>query len=251
MMPFFTPLNSWEAASGSVRWTSPSNIALIKYWGKTGLQQPANASVSFTLDACKTDTRVQFEPQAGGGLEVYLDGQRNEAFEPKIQSFFQKIGADFPWLQDFFLRIDTHNTFPHSSGIASSASGMSAMANARGRSELPASARTTTVRIPFNSAYARVSIANRVFPIPGAPTNTTALPSPFHAASTSPVSRLIRSVRPISATSFGPRNDQSGRRSANRFRNANAGFFNLRQIVLGKFDQVRILSTNFCVAYIL
>jgi diphosphomevalonate decarboxylase len=128
MMPFFTPLNSWEAASGSVRWTSPSNIALIKYWGKTGLQQPANASVSFTLDACKTDTRVQFEPRAGGGLEVYLDGQRNEAFEPKIQSFFQKIAADFPWLQDFFLRIDTHNTFPHSSGIASSASGMSAMA---------------------------------------------------------------------------------------------------------------------------
>ena len=127
-MTGFTPLKEWEALSGSVRWTSPSNIALVKYWGKTGLKLPANASVSFTLDQCKTDTRVLCEPRAGGGLEVYLDGERNEAFEPKIQSFFQKIGVDFPWLQAFFLRIETHNTFPHSSGIASSASGMSALA---------------------------------------------------------------------------------------------------------------------------
>ncbi len=127
-LPFFTPLEQWEPMSGAVRWTSPSNIALVKYWGKTGLQQPANASVSFTLDACKTDTRVRFEPKAGGGMEVWLDGQRNQAFEPKVQAFFDKIADFFPWLRHFQLTIETSNTFPHSSGIASSASGMSALA---------------------------------------------------------------------------------------------------------------------------
>lgn len=127
-MTRFTPLKSWEALAGSVRWTSPSNIALVKYWGKTGLQMPANASVSFTLDQCKTDTRVLFEPRTGGGMELYFEGQRSTAFEQKVQGFFDKIAADFPWLQDFFLRIETSNSFPHSSGIASSASGMSALA---------------------------------------------------------------------------------------------------------------------------
>ena len=32
----------------------PSNIALIKYWGKYEGQIPANPSISFTLSNCKT-----------------------------------------------------------------------------------------------------------------------------------------------------------------------------------------------------
>ena len=35
--------------SGTVAWDSPSNIALVKYWGKKPVQLPANASISFTL----------------------------------------------------------------------------------------------------------------------------------------------------------------------------------------------------------
>ena len=30
--------------NGSVTWDSPSNIALVKYWGKYGAQLPANPS---------------------------------------------------------------------------------------------------------------------------------------------------------------------------------------------------------------
>ncbi|MFY7937071.1 MAG: diphosphomevalonate decarboxylase, partial [Flavobacterium sp.] len=49
---------SIEAASFS--WSAPSNIALVKYWGKkeVGDQIPANPSISFTLKNCKTITSV-------------------------------------------------------------------------------------------------------------------------------------------------------------------------------------------------
>ena len=36
-------------ANGIVKWNSPSNIALVKYWGKKDNQIPQNPSISFTL----------------------------------------------------------------------------------------------------------------------------------------------------------------------------------------------------------
>ena len=45
---------------GSVTYSSPSNIALIKYWGKRENQIPANPSISFTLAACVTKTCVHY-----------------------------------------------------------------------------------------------------------------------------------------------------------------------------------------------
>jgi hypothetical protein len=38
-----------------IGWESPSNIALIKYWGKYGKQLPRNPSVSFTLHTAATE----------------------------------------------------------------------------------------------------------------------------------------------------------------------------------------------------
>ena len=35
---------------GSFHWESPSNIALVKYWGKSDLQIPKNTSISFFID---------------------------------------------------------------------------------------------------------------------------------------------------------------------------------------------------------
>ena len=115
---------------GAVKWTSPSNIALVKYWGKRAHQIPENPSISFTLSNCKTITEVSFTKKEGSdfSFDVYFDGEKNEAFEPKIQTFFERIEAYVPFLRDFHFKIDTSNTFPHSSGIASSASGMSALA---------------------------------------------------------------------------------------------------------------------------
>lgn len=116
--------------SGIVSWQAPSNIALVKYWGKYGEQMPMNASVSFTLKHCNTKTSVSFEKKQSEGFqfEVFLDGKREEGFEPKINKFFERVEAYLPFLKDFKFKIETTNSFPHSSGIASSASGMSALA---------------------------------------------------------------------------------------------------------------------------
>ena len=112
-------------------WRSPSNIALVKYWGKFHDQIPANPSISFTLDECYTQTSIRAERKTTTdefSFDISLDGQTREEFRPKIQTFFKRIAAEAPWLKDHHLVIQTQNSFPHSSGIASSASGMSALA---------------------------------------------------------------------------------------------------------------------------
>ncbi len=114
---------------GQVTWQSPSNIALVKYWGKYGDQLPKNTSISFTLSNCFTKTTLFYETKTSGDFdfEVYLDGIREAGFEPKILKFFQRIENFTPFLKEYRFRIETTNSFPHSSGIASSASGMSAL----------------------------------------------------------------------------------------------------------------------------
>ncbi|WP_121666494.1 diphosphomevalonate/mevalonate 3,5-bisphosphate decarboxylase family protein [Mesonia aquimarina] len=117
---------------GEITWQSPSNIALVKYWGKYNKQLPKNTSLSFTLNNCLTTTTLEFEKKAAKNttfsVEVFLDKERTEAFEPKIITFFERIEQYLPFLKNYHFKIFTHNSFPHSSGIASSASGMSALA---------------------------------------------------------------------------------------------------------------------------
>ena len=107
---------------------SPSNIALVKYWGKHGIQLPLNPSISFTLSKAKTITRLEWEPGDSFELIFLFDGQRKAEFEPKLHSFFQRISALAPEIVKGHFLIDSKNTFPHSSGIASSASAFSALA---------------------------------------------------------------------------------------------------------------------------
>lgn len=117
--------------SGSFTWASPSNIALVKYWGKKEHQIPENPSISFTLNNCKTTTTLSFskkETNTGFSFEVFLDGEKKEDFKPKIETFFKRVEVYLPFLNAYHFKIETSNTFPHSSGIASSASGMSALA---------------------------------------------------------------------------------------------------------------------------
>ena len=111
----------------------PSNIALIKYWGKKQKQIPANPSLSFTLKEAKTQTSIHFVASESKNKEVnfefYFEGKRKESFEPKLATFFRMIQDYCPYLLEVNIRIESQNTFPHSSGIASSASAMAAMAS--------------------------------------------------------------------------------------------------------------------------
>lgn len=110
-------------------WRAPSNIALVKYWGKYGLQLPRNPSLSFTLSACYTDMQVAVEHMpVTPGVSVLYEGQPRPSFEPKIRLFFNLISDRFPWLKDSMVSINSRNTFPHGAGIASSASAMCALA---------------------------------------------------------------------------------------------------------------------------
>lgn len=117
---------------GAITWKSPSNIALVKYWGKKPGQIPANPSVSFTLNNCHTITTLEFEKRettaSGFSFEVFFEGGRKPGFKPKIDTFFKRIESYVPFIKEYHFTIRTSNSFPHSSGIASSASGMSALA---------------------------------------------------------------------------------------------------------------------------
>jgi diphosphomevalonate decarboxylase len=116
---------------GHFQWTAPSNIALVKYWGKKANQIPANPSVSFTLNNCKTITDITFIKIKNNGnfsFDLLFEGQPKEDFKPKIQKFLERIEIYLPFLKEYHFTINTQNTFPHSSGIASSASGMAALA---------------------------------------------------------------------------------------------------------------------------
>lgn len=115
---------------GEVLWESPSNIALVKYWGKYGEQLPKNTSLSFTLSDCKTTTKLYYTKKAKEEADfiIRLDGEEKADFRPKIATFFERIKAYLPFIEAYDFVIETSNSFPHSSGIASSASGMSALA---------------------------------------------------------------------------------------------------------------------------
>lgn len=106
----------------------PSNIALIKYWGKYANQIPANPSISYTLNHCKTNTTMVFKANAPFEVKTFLAGKEEIQFAEKIKRYFQNIEPYLPWILKGSYTISTENTFPHSSGIASSASGFGAIA---------------------------------------------------------------------------------------------------------------------------
>ncbi|MEN8126067.1 MAG: diphosphomevalonate decarboxylase [Bacteroidota bacterium] len=117
---------------GTFTWQSPSNIALVKYWGKSEPQIPKNTSLSFTLNNCHTSTTLEFSKKEVTSdnfvIEVIFEGKIKEDFKPKILNFFKRIEKYVPFITEYNFVIKTDNSFPHSSGIASSASGMSALA---------------------------------------------------------------------------------------------------------------------------
>jgi diphosphomevalonate decarboxylase len=127
-------LNLGEAESFNgcftVKKQSPSNIALVKYWGKRHFQIPQNPSLSFTLNKSFTDTEieVQYKKEKGISFDFYFDGKTNSSFEERMSKYLSVLKPFFPFIENLHLKIFSTNSFPHSSGIASSASAMSAFA---------------------------------------------------------------------------------------------------------------------------
>ena len=120
-----------QVIKGQVKWIAPSNIALVKYWGKKNVQLPENPSISFTLSNSITNTEVIYSLKKRKkefvDFDYFFEGNPKKEFDTKIQLFFNRIQKFVPWIKNFYFKINSNNSFPHSSGIASSASFMASL----------------------------------------------------------------------------------------------------------------------------
>ena len=116
-----------------IGWRAPSNIALIKYWGKRGNQLPENGSLSISLDKSTTTTFLTYQKKKSGdssiSLKYFFHGDRQPQFEKKTEKLLYTLSNnEMPFITEYDLIFQSENNFPHSTGIASSASSMSALA---------------------------------------------------------------------------------------------------------------------------
>jgi diphosphomevalonate decarboxylase len=122
-----TPSPEGEREKVVACWESPSNIALIKYWGKKGMQLPMNPSISMTLKQSCTMTRVEaLWTKGSDGKVVSVNNDKTHPFLPRLEKFTKWLSTEIPVLGNLTFMVETSSTFPHSTGIASSASGISA-----------------------------------------------------------------------------------------------------------------------------
>ncbi|MDH4466865.1 MAG: hypothetical protein QE271_02300 [Bacteriovoracaceae bacterium] len=132
---------SWNRAS----FVGHSNIALVKYWGKTSKayddgvidpQIPLNPSLSFTLKHAKTFMDIQWrevalpenaEDKIFSITDFLFEQSPNVAFAKNLTQKINRLSKLVHWKCGAEIKISSSNTFPHSSGIASSASSMSCL----------------------------------------------------------------------------------------------------------------------------
>lgn len=106
---------------------APSNIALVKYWGKrdVALNIPATGSISVTLDGLSTTTTVDFRPGRERD-ECTIDGERDGPGAARVVKFLDLIRSTHA--VDARALIESSSNFPAGAGLASSASGFAALA---------------------------------------------------------------------------------------------------------------------------
>ncbi|MGQ8337538.1 diphosphomevalonate decarboxylase [Sunxiuqinia sp. A32] len=109
------------------KWSCPSNIALVKYWGKRPGQLPINPSFSFSLQKSRTETSVSIQKSSKPEISFLFEGKESP-FGERVRKYLELLKLDYPWMQNYSFLIESENTFPHSAGIASSASSFGALA---------------------------------------------------------------------------------------------------------------------------
>ncbi|MNJ85244.1 hypothetical protein D3C87_27110 [compost metagenome] len=113
-----------------VTWRCPSNIAIVKYWGKKGTQIPCNSSLSLTLSNSYTEVEAELSEKTSDEvvqLSYYFEGSINEQFGQRVAKFLMDNREFFPFVDEKAITIHSSNSFPHSAGIASSASAFGAI----------------------------------------------------------------------------------------------------------------------------
>lgn len=105
-----------------------ANIAVAKYWGKrnSDLNLPCFDSVSFSVDALNTTTQAHWSDTYSSDALIIDDHQIPDHQMGRISRILDDIRKRKNW--DKHCRLTSTNNFPHSSGLASSASGYAAAA---------------------------------------------------------------------------------------------------------------------------
>ncbi|KAM0747547.1 Diphosphomevalonate decarboxylase [Meredithblackwellia eburnea MCA 4105] len=122
--------------------TAPVNIAVVKYWGKrsTELILPTNSSLSVTLsqDHLRSLTTAQVINANAGPDRLWLNGEE-EIIKPggrmatcltemrALRKSLEESDSSLPVLSPHPIHIASENNFPTAAGLASSASGLSAL----------------------------------------------------------------------------------------------------------------------------
>lgn len=104
---------------------APVNIALIKYWGKENKEEviPFNSSLSITLDNLYTITTIK---ESDEGFAFILNNQKQSQEETnKVLDFLKHFASSNEISK---IKVISTNYVPTAAGLASSASGYSALA---------------------------------------------------------------------------------------------------------------------------
>lgn len=105
---------------------APANIALIKYMGKEGGNVPYNVSLSYTLEDLYTEVSLRL---IANSTKENKDSFVNPDFsEAEVGRFLKHLNRikNILNFKDCFI-VTSHNSFPKSAGIASSASSFAAL----------------------------------------------------------------------------------------------------------------------------
>ncbi|CAF0843543.1 unnamed protein product [Adineta steineri] len=115
----------------SVTCQASPNIALIKYWGKRNeeLILPDNDSLSITLDLGELHSDTTVSTSSSMTCDTfYFDGIQQTKLSKRMQKVLDEVRRRAKNDQIKFVEIRSHNTFPASSGLASSASAYASLA---------------------------------------------------------------------------------------------------------------------------
>lgn len=173
-----------------------ANIALAKYWGKSDdtLNLPAVPSISVTLDPMITETTITLDGSLGADT-FFLGGEpANPEETARVQKVLDEVrkatGAST------HARVESKNSFPTASGLASSASGFAALAGAaRAVYGLPNDDRATSILARRASASAARSVLGGFVELPaGVKGDDGVAAIALHPASHWPELRLVVAV---------------------------------------------------------
>ncbi|AWR95099.1 diphosphomevalonate decarboxylase [Acidianus brierleyi] len=107
---------------------APSNIAIVKYWGKRNseLNLPLNSSISISLDGIYAKTKVVFDSNFNED-KIIINGKElgikeKQDYATKVLNIFRNIYG-----KKIYALVNSTTNFPESSGLASSAAGIAAL----------------------------------------------------------------------------------------------------------------------------